>query len=92
MDILAELKEVGIAIGSIVVFAYILKYTIDKNKEIFDSLMLQLKENRTDYTKFVEDNNHSNSERIEKSTEAITKVASSIETHTKVLEKILEKL
>ena len=91
MEILSSFKEIGIALASIVIFAYIVKYIIDKNKEVFDSLMGQLQQNRMDYTAFVETNNHGNTERIEKSTEAMTKVAVAIETHTRVLEKFLDK-
>lgn len=91
MDMLAQLKDIGIALASILVFAYILKYTIDRNKEVFDTIMEQLKQNRADYSQFVETNNHSNSERIEKSTEAMTKIGMSIETHTKILEKLINK-
>lgn len=92
MELLSSFKEIGIALSSIVIFAYIVKYVIDKNKEVFDSLILQLVENRKDYSSFVLENNHGNTDRIEKSTEALTKVSGAIEAHTKILEKLLDKM
>lgn len=92
MELLASFKEIGIAISSIVIFAYIVKYIIDKNQSVFNSLIEQLRQNRVDYTLFVETNNHANTERIEKSTEAMVKISSAIEQHTRVLEKLLDKI
>lgn len=92
MELLSSFKEIGIALSSIVIFAYIVKYIIDKNQLVFNSLIQQLVQNRIDYTAFVESNNHGNTERIEKSTEAMTKVASSIEAHTRVVEKLLDRM
>lgn len=92
---LASLKELGIAITAIIIFGYITKYVIDTNKKVFDDLINQLKENRTDYTNFVNENNHQNTERIEKSTEAMVKVTQSIETHnrsTELYNQVLERL
>lgn len=102
MDI-SNFKELGIALSSIIIFAYFVKYIIDSNKEVFksmseankemfNSLITQLNENRTDYTSFVETNNHGNSDRIEKSTEAMVKVGAAIEGHTAILERLLIKL
>lgn len=102
MDI-SNFKELGIALSSIVIFAYFVKYIIDSNKEVFksmsdsnkemfNSLIGQLKENRTDYTAFVEENNHGNSERIEKSTAAMVEIGIAIKGHTAILERLLIKL
>lgn len=85
-------KDVGIALTSVVGAGFLIKYIIDKNKEVFDALITQLKENRADYAAFVETNNHQNSDRIEKSTAAMVSVAGAIEQHTKVVERLVEKL
>lgn len=83
-------KELGIALVAVLGSGYLLKLAFDRLKEqsivmkhIVDELMIQLQENRKDYSNFVESNNHANSERIEKSTEAMTKVGVAIDTHTK---------
>lgn len=85
-------KEIGIALTVVLGSGFLIKYIVDKNKEVFDSLMNQLKENRADYSAFVESNNHQNAERIEKSTAAMTTIATSIETHTKAVERLIDKL
>lgn len=92
MDFLQNAKEIGIALTAVVGAGFLIKYIVDKNKEVFDVLIQQLKENRTDYANFVENNNHNNSERIEKSTEAMVNVANAIEQHTRVVEKLLDKV
>lgn len=92
---LSNIKELGIAMLSVLTIGFLLKYVIDKNKEVFDSLIEQLQQNRTDYTNFVQANNHDNTDRIEKSTEALVKVATAIGEHTKVITdhtKVLEKM
>lgn len=91
LSVLSNLKEVGIAIVAVVGAGFLIKYIIDKNKEVFDALIIQLQQNRKDYSEFVESNNHANSERIEKSTEAMVNVARAIEQHTKVVERLLDK-
>lgn len=92
MDILQSAKEIGIALTAVVGAGFLIKYIVDKNKEVFDALIEQLQQNRNDYSTFVEDNNHNNSIRIEKSTEAMVTVAKAIESHTKVVEKLVAKL
>lgn len=96
---LGQLKEIGIALAAVAGFAYITKYTIDKNKEVFDALTAQLKNNQDNYTSFVQTNNHGNTERIEKSTAAMVEVASAIkestktqEIHNKALERLIDKI
>lgn len=101
MDVsaIAQYKELGIALIAVCGSGFLIKYIIDKNKEVFDVLIEQLKQNRTDYSDFVESNNHGNSERIEKSTQAMVEVAKAIEQHTRtseqhtrILEKLLDKI
>jgi len=94
MDItqLSNLKELGIALVAVLGSGFLIKYIIDKNKDVFDSLVTQLQENRKDYADFVESNNHNNSERIEKSTEAMVTIANAIEQHTRAVEKLIDKL
>lgn len=94
MDVttLTNLRDLGIAVIAVLAFGYITKYTIDTNKKVFDDLIGQLKSNREDYTNFVETNNHGNTERIEKSTEAMVKVSESIDKHNQVLERLIVKL
>lgn len=89
---LLNLKELGIALVAVLGSGFLIKYIIDKNKEVFDVLITQLRENRTDYSNFVETNNHGNTERIEKSTEAMVEVAKAIEQHTRVVEKLVDRL
>lgn len=89
---LANAKDIGIALTSVVGAGFLIKYIIDKNKEVFDALIEQLQQNRTDYSAFVESNNHQNSDRIEKSTAAMVTIAGAVEQHTKVLERLMEKL
>lgn len=92
---LTTLKELGIAIVSVVAMVYLSKYLVDVLKQVVSDLTTQLKENREDYTNFVETNNHGNTERIEKSTTAMVEVAKSIEMHNRSTElhnQILERL
>lgn len=92
---LSQIKEIGIAIASVVLFAFITKYTIDKNKEVFDKLVGMLQTGNENYAKYVEENNHGNTERLEKSTQAISQFTSAVESHTKVVEglsRVVEKL
>lgn len=89
---LLDFKELGIALTAIIIFAFLIKYIIDKNKQVFDALIDQLSRNRTDYSAFVESNNHQNADRIEKSTEAMVTIAKAIEQHTRVVEKLVEKM
>ena len=90
--LLTNAKDIGIALTSVVGAGLLVKYIVDKNKEVFDALITQLKENREDYASFVESNNHGNSDRIEKSTEAMVTVAKAIESHTRAVERLMEKL
>lgn len=101
MDIttLGQLKEIGIALTAVGAFAYITKYVIDKNTLVFEKLTSQLEDVQKNYSAFVESNNHNNSERLEKSTEAITrstemtaKVAAAIEMHTRAVERLVDKI
>lgn len=92
MDYLQASKEIGIALTSVIGAGFLIKYIVDKNIEVFNALIEQLKENRQDYSNFVESNNHQNSERIEKSTEAIVSVSLAIEMHTKAVEKLIDNL
>lgn len=85
---LSTLKELGIAGIAIGGFAY------------FSVLLLkQLAENRKDYTSFVIDNNHTNTELVRECTAMITEAKNAmensnktLENHNRVLERILEKL
>lgn len=89
---LGQLKEIGIALTAVVASGYITKYVIDKNKEVFDALISQLKDNQKYLSDFVETNNHGNTERIEKSTEAMAKTSEAIGQHTEVLRRLVDKL
>jgi len=85
---LSTLKELGIAGIAIGGFAY------------FSLLLLkQLADNRKDYTSFVMDNNHTNTELVRECTAMTTEAKNAIENfnknlenHNRVLERILEKL
>ncbi len=92
VSLLSSAKEIGIALTVVLGSGFLIKYIIDKNKEVFDALIEQLKENRTDYSDFVESNNHQNSDRIEKNTETMVKIASAIETHTQAVERLIDRL
>lgn len=92
VSLLSSAKEIGIALTVVVGSGFLIKYIIDKNKEVFDALIEQLKENRIDYSDFVESNNHQNSDRIEKNTETMIKIAGAIEIHTQAVERLIDRL
>jgi geranylgeranyl pyrophosphate synthase len=76
-----NLKELGIGVTGMLILGYIV-YLVLK----------QLQENRKDYTAFVQSNNHGNTERIVESTKAMTEVANAIQAHTRIIEKLTDKI
>lgn len=90
--ILSNIKEIGIALFAVVAFAYITRETMNANKDVFNSLMSNMKEQENNYKTYVETNNHQKTELLTESTKALTNVGNAIQQHTKILEKLVDKL
>lgn len=95
MDIstlLGQLKEIGIALVSVIGFAYITKLILDKSETSNNKLIDRIDEVQRNYSAFVLENNHNSTDRIEKSTQAMVQVGNVIEAHTKVLERLTDRI
>ena len=91
-SLLGNVKEIGIALVAVIGSGVLLKFYMDRTGKFITDLLAQLQDNRKDYTGFVESNNHLNSERIEASTKVMTEVASALEQHNRILEKLVDRL
>lgn len=91
-EIWQNLKEVGIAIFSVGAVCYILYIFIQKGFSLFNKIQEEHREDQTWFRQFVDANNHQKSDMIEKHTKAVTEFTNSLEVHTKVLEKLVDKL
>lgn len=80
-SLIASAKDLGIAIVAVLVIGYICYKILE-----------QLKENNKDYRSFVLENNHQKTSMIEKHTEVMVEVKNVLEAHTKILEKISDKI
>lgn len=80
--------EVSIGVGAV----FVLYIMVRIFGSIVNKILAQLDENRKDYTKFVLENNHNNTSRIEKSTEAMVKTSEAIGAHTELLKELVKKL
>ena len=78
---LSSFKELGIAVVAVGVIGYI---TL--------KLLSELSQNRKDYSSFVMDNNHTNTELVKEATATMVEVRNSIETHNRILEKLIDKI
>jgi len=81
MEDFSALKELGIAVAAVAVMGYICW-----------QLIKELRENRKDYSSFVMENNHTNTQLVKEATETMTAVKNSIENHNRVLEKLIDKI
>lgn len=80
MDI-STLKDLTPAVASIGVLGYTCYL-----------LIKQLGENRADYSNFVNSNNHTTTEMVKEATATMVTTNIAIETHTKTLEKLIDKI
>lgn len=92
MENISSFKDIGIAVAAVVVMGYVVLKIIMNHKETTNQLLTQLNENRKDYTAFVSENNHTNTELTRTCTSTMIEVKNSIENHNKVLEKLIDKL
>jgi uncharacterized membrane protein YraQ (UPF0718 family) len=75
--LLSSAKELGIAIVAVLTIGYICR-----------EIIKDLKETRTNYQKFVTENNHQKTEMIREHTQTLVQVRHSIEANTKQNEKM----
>lgn len=103
MDILTQVKEIGIALAVVVGCWLLLRdvmssvkqtteKTIEANKSVFDKLMERMHEQETNYRSYVQDNNHQKTEMMSEAVKTMTEIRGSIENHNKVLEKLVDKI
>lgn len=78
---LSSFKELGIAVVAVGVIGWIAW-----------KILLELAENRKDYSAFVMSNNHTNTELVKECTATMVEVKNSIENHNRVLEKLIDKV
>ena len=82
---LTQLKELGIAgisVGAIATIFYL----------VAKALLSEIKQARTDYSCFVNNNNHKITEIVEKATATMVETKDAIGKHNEVLDKLLDKL
>lgn len=89
MEFINQFKELGIALSSILIFAYLIWKFITVHKEELDNSRKERLELMTDYRNFVQENNHSKSELIEKHTEALVEVRDSIKENTQIIRDLM---
>lgn len=73
MEDLSQYMELGLAGVAIIVLGYIVRWLIQ-----------ELKEQRTDYRSFVQENNHSKTELVKEATAALVEVKNTIQVHNEI--------
>lgn len=103
LTMLAQLKEIGIALVVVVGCWWLLRdvmnsvkttteKTIEANKSVFDQLMSRVHEQETNYRSYVESNNHQKTEMMSEAVKVMSDIGNTIEQHNKILEKLVDKL
>ena len=89
---LSKLGEYGIGIFAIAVLGYILFKFIKSHQAELNASREERQASNTALMSYVESNNHQKTAMIEKHTTAMVSVGKSIETNTKVIERLADKL
>lgn len=88
-SLLQNIKEIGIALASVVMCAYVIKLLVDK---VITPLTKEVETSRSSFASYVESNNHQKTELVKDHTKATVEVGHMIATHTKTMEKLVEVL
>ena len=91
-SLIGSIKDWGIGTLAVVAFAYILYVFISKAFKVLADMQSEHKSDQDWFKQFVNENNHQKTELITRVSDNIAKSTSAMDSHTKALERLLDKL
>jgi DNA-directed RNA polymerase specialized sigma54-like protein len=91
-DLVPKLAELGIGIFAIGCLGYILYVFIKSHRDELNSSRTEREKNQEWFMQYVNANNHQKEEMIKEHIATNVQIKQAIETHTKILEKLIDKL
>ncbi len=92
LSTLLPLKELGLPMVAVVGGGWLLWYFIKVHKAELDNSRSERQKLMSDFSAYVESNNHQKTEMIEQHTAATVKAGLAIDANTKAIEKLIDKL
>lgn len=99
LGFLSEFRDLGLGAIAVILVAYLTRYVMDKNFQVFKELISQLKEIQINYTNFVTENNHQKTDMVKEHTSVMMEVKTAIventkstENYNKTLERLVDRL